>query len=488
MTSAASTTRERALAAYPELALHIDGKWQPGSAPTTIPVIDPATEELIGHAPVATPDDVDAAVTAAHAAFPSWRSLAPAARARILLGAADALARRRDEIAAVISLELGKPFAQSLVEVDTAVGHIRWNAEEGRRTYGRVIPGAAGRQQLAVREPLGPVAAFAPWNAPLITPARKITSALAAGCTVVIKPAEETPGAALCLLRALEEAGVPAGVVNLVLGDPAAISRQLLEDDRIRAMTFTGSTEVGRALAEIAGRQLKPAVMELGGHAPVVVCSDVSVDVVAAAAARAAYRNAGQICTSPTRFFVERSAYSEFVDRLGDHVRELRVGDPFDPAVEIGPLATSRRLQAMQGLVDDAVGRGANCVVGGHRLGGVGYYWEPTVLADVPDEASISTVEPFGPIATVGPFDGLEQAVALANNVPVGLASYVFTDSAAAQATLIAGLDCGSIAVNNWQASGSETPFGGHRDSGFGSEGGVEGIAAFQQTKFVGIE
>ena len=488
MTAGPSTTRARAVQQYPRVAHFIGGQWHTGETGRTIPVIDPATEQVIAQVPVASPSQVEAAIEAAHRAFPAWRGAAPTARAQIMQRAADRLIERRDDIAAVISLELGKPFAQALVEVDTAVGHLRWSAEEGRRTYGRVIPAAAGRQQVAMREPIGPVAAFAPWNAPLITPTRKVAYALAAGCTVVIKPAEETPGGTLCLVRALLEAGLPDGVVNLVLGDPSAISRQLLEDDRIRAMTFTGSVEVGRLLGSLAAGQLKPAVMELGGNAPVVVCSDAAGDALAASAAQAAYRNAGQICTSPTRFFVERRSYSAFVDQFAARVAELRVGDPFDPAIDIGPLATDRRLQALQDLVNDALARGARLVTGGRRCGAAGYYWEPTLLADVPADARLSTVEPFGPIATVCPFDSLPEAVALANQVPVGLAGYVFTDSASAQASLVAGIDCGSVAVNNWTVSGSETPFGGHRDSGFGSEGGPEGIAAFQQTKFVSIQ
>jgi succinate-semialdehyde dehydrogenase/glutarate-semialdehyde dehydrogenase len=484
----ASAAREHAIHVYPEVAHYIGGEWRTTGDGRTIPVVDPATERVIAQLPLASPSDIDAAIAAAHDAFPAWRGAAPAARAEIMQRAADWLVDRRDDMAAIIALELGKPVAQALVEVDVAVGHLRWSAEEGRRTYGRVIPAAAGRQQVAMREPIGPVAAFAPWNAPLITPSRKVAYALAAGCTVVMKPAEETPGAALCLVRALAESGMPPGVVNVVLGDPATISRHLLDDDRIRAMTFTGSVEVGRQLATQASARLKPAVMELGGNAPVIVCSDAAGDKLAASAAQAAYRNSGQVCTSPTRFFIERSSYASFVEQFATHVGGLRVGDPFDATTDVGPLATDRRLLVLPELIDDAVKHGARLVTGGRRRGESGYYWEPTLLADVPAEARLSTTEPFGPIATVAPFDTLDDAVALANQVSVGLAGYVFTDRASAQASLIAGIDCGSLAVNNWTVSGAETPFGGHRNSGFGSEGGPEGIAAFQQTKFVSIQ
>lgn len=485
MTAVAPSARDRAMAQYPPVALHIGGEWHSGPAGRTIPVLDPSTGQPIAQVPIASPGDVDSAVAAAHGAFARWRSTDPAARGQILQRAADELLRRREQIAAVISLELGKPYEQSLVEVDTAAGHLRWSAEEGRRTYGRVIPAGASRQQVAVREPIGPVAAFAPWNAPLITPTRKVAYALAAGCTVVLKPAEETPGGAHCLLQALLDAGLPAGVVNLVLGEPAAISRQLLEDDRIRAMTFTGSVEVGRSLAALAGSQLKPAVMELGGNAPVVVCADAASDALAAAAAVAAYRNAGQICTSPTRFFVERSAYPTFLERFAAHVSALQVGDPFDPVAQIGPVATERRRASARALVQDAVAHGARVLTGGRDCDQSGYFWQPTLLADVPASARLATEEPFGPIATIAPFDTITEAIARANEVPVGLAGYVFTDSAAAQSALVAGIDCGSLAVNNWTVSGAETPFGGHRDSGFGAEGGLEGVAAFQQTKFI---
>jgi succinate-semialdehyde dehydrogenase / glutarate-semialdehyde dehydrogenase len=478
MTASTATTVD-----YPDLGLLVDGRWL---AAAGTPVVDPATEEVIAEVPHATTDDVDAAIAAAARGFQVWRRTPVAERAAVMRDAARLVRERADRFAHVITRELGKPLAEARVEVGTAVGILEWNADEGRRTYGRVIPGPADRRQLVFAEPIGPVAAFAPWNAPLITPSRKTSSALAAGCSVVVKPAEETPGTAVLLAEAYQDAGLPAGVLNVLFGEPALISERLLTSDVIRAVTFTGSTAVGRSLAGTAALHLKRAVMELGGHAPVVVCEDVSPERVAAGAAKAAYRNAGQVCTSPTRFFVARSRYAEFLDALTDRVGALTVGNGFDAGTDIGPVASDRRLAAVDHLVADAVAHGARVTTGGRRRPGTGYFYEPTVLADVSDDCEVSRVEPFGPLATVVAYDDLDTAIRRANSVPFGLAGYVFGNDAATVRRLGAELDCGAIAVNHWQVSGPETPFGGHKDSGFGSEGGIEGISAFQQLKFIG--
>jgi succinate-semialdehyde dehydrogenase / glutarate-semialdehyde dehydrogenase len=471
---------------YPDLRLFIDGGWRASTVST--PVVDPATEEVIANVPYAGTPDIDDALAAAARGFTAWRQVPAAERAKVIRDAARLVRERADAIARVITRELGKPQSEAITEVRTAIGILEWNADEGRRTYGRVIPGPVGRRQTVHAEPIGPVAAFAPWNAPLITPSRKISSALAAGCSVVIKPAEETPGTAVCLAEAFSDAGLPAGVLNMLFGEPAQISQRLLTSDVIRAITFTGSTSVGRSLAATAAHNMKRAVMELGGHAPVVVCADADPQRVAAGAARAAYRNAGQVCTSPTRFFVAAQIYADFVTALTDRVGALRVGNGFDPDTDIGPVAGPQRLAAIEHLVDDARQHGARVTVGGNRRPGTGYFFEPTVLADVTDDCEVSRVEPFGPLATVAPYDGLDDAIERANGVPFGLAGYVFSNDAAAVRRLGAELDCGAIAINNWQVSGPETPFGGHKDSGFGSEGGIEGIAAFQQLKYINEE
>jgi succinate-semialdehyde dehydrogenase/glutarate-semialdehyde dehydrogenase len=471
---------------YPLLRLLVAGEWRSASATTvTTPVVDPATGEEFARVPHATPDDLQDALRAADRGQAVWRTVPPAERAAVIRRAARLLEERADRVSRVITRELGKPTMDAEQEVRTAVGILEWNADEGRRTYGRLIPGAADTRQTVVHEPIGPVAAFSPWNVPLISPSRKISAALAAGCSVIIKPAEETPGAAICLAEAFLDAGLPADVLGLVLGDPNTISETLLTSPVVRAVTFTGSTTVGRLLASTAAQHLKRSVMELGGHAPVVVCADADPAEVAQGAARAAFRSSGQVCTSPTRFLVAREVYAEFVDRLSDLVARLRVGPGLDPASDIGPVLGPRRIMALEHLVADAVAKGARVTTGGHALPGRGYFFAPTVLAEVGPDCEVSQVEPFGPLATVAAYDDLDEAVVRANEVPYGLAGYVFGHDARTLRRLENELDCGAIAVNHWQVSGPETPFGGHRDSGFGSEGGSEGVAAFQQIKYI---
>jgi succinate-semialdehyde dehydrogenase / glutarate-semialdehyde dehydrogenase len=471
--------------AYPEPRLLIAGKWRESSDGRTIPVIDPATEQVIGTVPHASADDIDDALGAAAEGFALWRALAPVERAEIVGGAARLLRERREELAHTITWELGKPLAESRAEVDVAAAHLQWTAEEGRRTYGRVIPGAHARQQLVLREPIGPVAAFSGWNAPAVTPARKLGSALSAGCSVVLKASEETPATACCVAQALIDAGLPPGAVNLLFGDPAQISQHLITADVIRGVTFTGSTAVGKSLAGLAGGLLKRFVMELGGHAPVIVGPDVSVQEVAEAAARAAYRNAGQVCTSPTRFFVHESRYEEFAAALSERVRALTVGNGFEETTQIGPVANSRRLAAIAELVEDATLRGARVTAGGRRVDRPGYFWEPTVLCDVDDESQVSNIEPFAPVAVLSSWTDVGDVIRRANRLAVGLAAYVFTEDHALARRLTLEIDCGAVAVNGWQVSSPESPFGGHRDSGIGSEGGSEGTAAFLQTKYI---
>lgn len=471
---------------YPELAFFIDGKWAPGSAKDRQRVLDPTTEAVLGEVPYATPSEIEDAISASVEGFARWRLTSPELRASILRAGAALLRARTDEIAAIIALELGKPLEEGRREVDTAAGILDWNAEEGRRLYGRVIPPRdASRRQLALLEPIGPVAGFSGWNAPLITPARKISSALAAGCSIVMKPSKETPGVATYLVRALEEAGVPSGVVNLVFGHPANVSKQLLESPSIRGMTFTGSTDVGIALGQLAVRGMKRMTMELGGHAPVIVLPDVEPKAVASSAVAAAFRNSGQVCTSPTRFYVHEDIYGEFVEEFVQSAGSMRVGDPFQEGIQMGPMANVRRLSVMEEMVQDARLRGACVAVGGERLGDCGFFWSPTVYTDASDDSLVATEEPFGPVAVIFPFSQLPDAISRANQLPFGLAGYLFTNDIASVNAAVGSLDCGAIAVNHWQVSLPETPFGGHKESGFGSEGGVEGLNGFLQVKFV---
>jgi succinate-semialdehyde dehydrogenase/glutarate-semialdehyde dehydrogenase len=471
---------------YPQPGLFVAGQWILTPVGRTVSaVINPANGRVLAELPMASQADVDDALTAAGIAFLTWRRTAAYTRAGIVRRIGDLIRERRDLIAHTIASELGKPLPEASREAETAAEMFDWAAEECRRSYGRIVPARAHGQSLqAIWEPVGPVAAFAPWNAPAITPARKIAGALAAGCSIVLKAAEETPATATLLVRAAEDAGVPTGVLNLLFGDPAMISRRLLDSPVIRALTFTGSTGVGRALAGQAGAGLKRMTLELGGHAPVLVFGDVDVEAVATAAVTAKFRNSGQVCTSPTRFYVQQDVYDRFVDRFTELARGWTVGDPFDPATQMGPLANPRRRDAMARLTRDAQAKGAR-VTGGEPVGRAGFFWSPTVLVDAGDDCLAAKEEPFGPMAVIAPMRDVEDALTHANRLPQALAGYAFTHDARIQAALKDSLSVGSLAINHWQASWPETPFGGRGDSGFGVEGGVEGLQAFQQIKLI---
>ncbi|GGL14030.1 NAD-dependent succinate-semialdehyde dehydrogenase [Nocardia jinanensis] len=471
--------------AYPDLSSYIGGTWTRGSGTEEVTVLNPATGTELGAVPLGINDDFVAALDAADAAFGSWRRTSPTTRAEILRRAAAIMRARASELADLITVELGKPTREARVEVVTAAEHIEWAAEEGRRGYGRDIPARTPRTvQTVRREPLGPIAGFAPWNAPLITPARKIAYVLAAGCTLVLKPSEETPGCALALVRAFEEAGLPEGVLNAIFGKPESVSTYLLSDSRVKGVTFTGSTGVGRALASLAAPSMKRLILELGGNAPVIINADVDVKAVAESAVRATYRNAGQICTSPSRFLIHDSIHDDFVQAFTQSARTLVVGNGLDERTDMGPVANEQRVAAMAMLTEDARRRGIDIPLGGHRIGEAGSFWSPTLLAGVDDECLISNAEPFGPMASTRPFHSLDEAIAVANRLPVGLASYVWTNSLSDATRLLDEIEAGSVVVNRWQASLPETPFGGYDDSGVGTEGGIEGVSAFQRIKY----
>lgn len=471
---------------YPELTLLIGGRAVAAGARPGLEVIDPATQAVLGRLPVASPDDIDEALEAARRSFPGWRDTAPLDRAAILRRAAALMRERTPQLAWLITRELGKPLAESEKEVATAAEMFEWGAEEARRTYGRLIPGRVGGiRQMAIPEPIGPVAAFSGWNAPAITPSRKIAGALAAGCSIVIKPSEETPAIALEIGRALADAGLPAGVLNMVFGDPAEISRRLIASPVIRMVTFTGSTSIGRELAMMAAGGLKRATLELGGHAPVLVFGDADPVIAADTVLAAKLRNSGQICTSPTRMYVHESVYERFVERLAERARGWRVGNGLEAGVQMGPLSNPRRLAAMETLVADALKHGAQLAAGGERLDLPGWFWAPTVLRDAGHECLAANTEPFGPLALVQPFAQLDEALAQANRLPFGLASYVFTRDAATARIASERIDSGVVCINHCQASLPETPFGGFKDSGLGKEGGVEGLQEFMQVKYV---
>lgn len=470
---------------YPALTLFINGEFVHMGRKMR-PVQNPSTEEVIGQLPEASPDDVEAAVQAAHAAFPAWRRTPAIERSRILRATADKLRQRTPELAQLITLELGKPLTESEKDVTVAAEMFEWAAEEARRLYGRVIPGRSPDiRQFATLEPIGPVAAFSGWNAPAITPSRKIAGALGAGCTIVIKPAEETPAIALAIVQALVDSGLPAGVVNMIFGDPGAISQQLLDSPLIRSVTFTGSTPIGRSIAEHAGRTFKRATLELGGHAPVLVMQDADVDSAVKAISAAKFRNAGQICTSPTRMYVHESIYADFSERMAAAADSIVVGPGTQASSQMGPLANPRRLEAMQQMTDDARSHGARILAGGERINTPGWFWKPTVIADFNNDCLAANVEPFGPMALLRPFSELTEALEQANRLPFGLASYVFSRDAKTINTLTSEIESGVVCVNHCQASLPETPFGGVKDSGLGREGGLEGLQEFLQVKYI---
>ena len=467
-------------------SLLIDGQWSAGTHERQADVFNPATGELIARLGLASTADLDRALAAAQRGFQVWRKTSAYERSKVLRKAADLVRERSDEIAALITLEQGKPLAEAKMEAFGAGDHIDWYAEEGRRAYGRVIPPRArGVRQTVLREPIGPVAAFSPWNFPVSQLVRKIAGALAAGCSIIAKGPEETPSSCIELCRAFQDAGVPAGVLNLVFGVPAEVSDYLIRSEVIRKVSFTGSVPVGRALGALAGQYLKRCTLELGGHAPFIVCDDVDVEAVAALGAGLKFRNGGQICASPTRFYVQSAVYEQFVAAFCRAGASLKMGDGQDPSSQLGPLANPRRVAAVQEYVDDALAVGAQLVLGGEGVDGGGFFYPATVLTDVPENARVMSEEPFGPIASIVRFDSLDEVIEKANSLPFGLAAFAFTRSIQ-RATLLADeLESGMVSINHFGLAAPETPFGGVKDSGYGSEGGSEGLDAYFTTKFV---
>jgi succinate-semialdehyde dehydrogenase/glutarate-semialdehyde dehydrogenase len=468
-----------------DVLLYIDGRWKTGET-GTLPIFNPATEEQIGTVAHASQSDLDEALAAAERGFRTWRNVPALERSNALRRAADFMRRNQEEIARTVTMEQGKPIGEARLECAAAAELFEWFAEEARRTYGRVIPARAdGVMQIATKEPVGPVAAFTPWNFPLTQTVRKIAGALAAGCSVIVKGPEETPASTAFLVHALDDAKVPAGVVNLVYGVPSEISNYLIPHPVIRKVSFTGSTAVGKQLARLAGEHMKRATMELGGHAPVLVFDDTDVANAAKLMSAAKYRNAGQVCVSPTRIMVQENIYEQFLDMFVGNAKAVKVGNGLDATTMMGPLAHGRRVEAMEGLIADAVSKGASVRAGGERHANKGYFFQPTVLTDVPTDARVMNDEPFGPIALVAPFRTFNDAITEANRLPYGLSAYAYTRSAETAAKLSSSIESGMISINHHGLGLAETPFGGVKDSGYGSEGGSEAIEAYLVTKFV---
>ncbi|RII74306.1 NAD-dependent succinate-semialdehyde dehydrogenase [Pseudomonas monteilii] len=471
---------------YTDLMFYIDGEWTLGEADRTSSVVNPSTGEEIGRLPLASKRDLDAALNAAARGFEAWSVTSAYDRSAILRRAAALVRERHEHMARCMTLDQGKPLGESTLEAKSAADHIEWYAEEGRRAYGRIVPSRnPAVRQLVVREPVGPVAAFTPWNFPINQAVRKIAGALAAGCSIIIKAPEEAPGSVIELVRCFHDAGVPKGVLNLVFGIPAEVSDYLIRSPIIRKVSFTGSTEVGRKLGALAAEHLKLTTMELGGHAPFIVCADADVEAAAALACGLKFRNAGQVCASPSRFYVHDAVFESFSLRFSELANQLKVGDGFDPATQMGPLANARRLTAIQALVDDATVKGATLLAGGERVGDKGNFFKPTVLTEIPVEARLLCEEPFGPIAPLVRFDNLDSVINQANSLEYGLAAFAFTASLKTSTELGNRLQSGMVSINHFGLALPETPFGGIKASGHGSEGGSEGLDAYLTTKFI---
>ena len=471
---------------YQDVLLFIDGQWTKAAGGRSIVVVNPATGEQIGTVAHADKSDLDRALEAADRGFRQWRKVSAFDRSKIMRKAADLLRQRADQIAPLLTLEQGKPVPEAKGETLAGADVIDWFAEEARRAYGRVIPARTeGVYQLVVKEPVGPVAAFTPWNFPINQVVRKLSCAVAAGCSIIVKAPEETPASPAELIRCFADAGVPAGVINLVYGVPSEISEYLIPHPIIRKMSFTGSTAIGKQLAAIAGAHMKRVTMELGGHAPSIVFDDADVDLAAKLLSVNKLRNAGQVCVSPTRLLVQENIYEDFVGKFTTAVNAARIGDGMERGTQMGPMANDRRVTAMEAFIGDAVQKGATLKTGGNRIGNKGNFFEPTVLTDVPMDSRIMSEEPFGPVAVIAPFKNFDDVIEEANRLPYGLAAYAYTRSAKIAQAIAASVETGMISINHHGLALPEVPFGGVKDSGYGSEGGSEAIEAYLNTKFV---
>ncbi len=471
---------------YPDIQLFIDGQWRDGAEGNTLPIIDPATEEEIGRLAHATRPDLDAALEAAEKGFKVWRNTSAFERYQIMRKAAQLLRERKDNIAWLMTRDQGKPLAQSAMEIGVGADTIDWFAEEARRTYGQVIPARApGVTQMTMKLPVGVVAAFTPWNFPVNQVVRKLSAALATGCSIIVKAPEETPASPAELIRVFQDAGVPDGVVNLVYGVPAEISEYLIPHPTVRKISFTGSTPVGKHLAALAGQHMKRATMELGGHAPVLVFDDANLDNAINVMAPTKLRNAGQVCVSPTRFLVQENVAEKFIDGFVAAMENAKVGNGLDPETEMGPLANERRIPAMEAMIADAKSKGAEVITGGDRIGNQGYFFQPTVLRNVSDETTAMNDEPFGPMALINTFKTYDEALHEANRLPYGLAAYAFTSSVETLQKLGREVESGMLTVNHVGLALPEVPFGGIQDSGYGTEGGSEAVEPYLETRFV---
>jgi len=487
-TTRGADAEQAVLAAVPK-QLFIGGAWRDGAEGGTVPVEDPATEATIAEVADATEQDALDALAAAHEAFASWRDSAPRERSDILRRAYEAITARSDELALLMTLEMGKPVAESKAEVVYAAGFLRWYAEEAVRVNGRFTVNEAGTGRvLTMKQPVGPCVFITPWNFPLAMGTRKIGPAIAAGCTMVVKPAKLTPLSMLMLAKILEEAGLPAGVLNVVTArSSGSVMKPVITDPRTRKLSFTGSTEVGRTLMAQASEQILRVSMELGGNAPFIVFEDADLEAALDGAMVAKMRNIGEACTAANRFHVADSVAGEFAARLAERMGALKLGRGTEEGVEVGPLIDADQLGKVAELVDDAVAKGARVLCGGERVAGPGHFYRPTVLADVPDDARLLREEIFGPVAPVKGFASEDEAIAAANETEFGLVAYLYTSGLQRALRVSERLETGMVGLNQGMVSNAGAPFGGVKHSGVGREGGPEGIEEYLEIKYVAM-
>ena len=471
---------------YENLELLINGNWTKGTSSEKEDVINPATEEILGVLPHASEIDLESALKSSLHGFEIWSGTTPIQRQIIMEDAARLIEKRSEFIALNLTREMGKPLNEAKMELDFAVGILRWYAEEGKRAYGRIIPSRVPEMnQYVVKEPIGPVAGFVAWNFPAVNVMRKVAGALGAGCSIILKASEETPGTCIAIARCFMDAGLPSGVLNLVFGKPAAISENLLASPIIKKVSFTGSVPIGKHIQKLAAETMKRCTLELGGHSPFIVFKDTDVKKTAKSAAQGKFRNAGQVCVSPTRFYIQESIYQEFIEAFVDQTKKINVGNGIMEGMTMGPVVAERRLTVMEEIVSDAVDKGAEVLTGGKRIGNQGFFFEPTVIKNVTDNAKIMIDEPFGPVAPLNSFSDEDEIIDRANALPFGLAAYAYTDNKYLARKLTNNLQSGMVAINSQIVSTPETPFGGIKESGYGSEGGIEGLQAYLKTKFV---
>ncbi len=470
---------------YPRLHMLIDGETIPVGQRRTHKVINPATEDVLGELPLADAADLDRALEAAQRGFKLWRNSTAQERAAVLQGAARLMLERQEEIARIATMEQGKTLAETRIEVLMNVGLFNFYAAETQRVYGRQLVRPAGMRSTVTYEPVGPVAAFAPWNFPIGNPGRKLGAPIAAGCSVILKAAEEAPASALAIVQCLHDAGLPKEVAQAVFGVPDEVSRHLLGSPIIRKLSFTGSTVVGKHLAKLAAEDMKRTTMELGGHGPVLVFDDVDVDAVLNTMVASKYRNAGQVCVSPTRFIVQEGVFNRFRDGFAERAKGWKVGNGLEDGIQMGPMANPRRPDAMERMIGDAVARGAKLHAGGERIGNQGHFYAPSVISEAPLDSEIMNEEPFGPVAIINPFGKEEDMIAEANRLPYGLAAYSWTNDAKRQKRLAREIETGMFCVNTTMLGGADTPFGGVKWSGHGHEDGPEGLMACMVLKTV---